>query len=39
MTHILKAKIRNFKKFREYEIHFAPKRNILIRGSGSPFDK
>ncbi len=30
MTHILKAKIKNFKKFREYEIHFDPKRNILV---------
>ncbi|MEZ8957186.1 ATP-dependent endonuclease [Vibrio lentus] len=30
MTHILKAKIRNFKKFRDYEIYFDPKRNILV---------
>ncbi|EMD0828620.1 AAA family ATPase [Morganella morganii] len=30
MTHILKAKIKNFKKFREYEIYFDPKRNILV---------
>jgi predicted ATP-dependent endonuclease of OLD family len=30
MTHILKVKIKNFKKFKEYEIHFDSKRNILI---------
>ena len=30
MTYILKAKIKNFKKFREYEVQFDPKRNILI---------
>ncbi|PSU58077.1 ATP-dependent nuclease [Photobacterium phosphoreum] len=30
MTHILKAKIKNFKKFKDYEIHFDPKRNILV---------
>lgn len=30
MTYILKAKIKNFKKFREYEISFDPKRNILV---------
>lgn len=30
MTYILKTKIKNFKKFREYEVQFDPKRNILI---------
>ncbi|ODP96510.1 ATP-dependent endonuclease [Salinivibrio sp. SS3] len=30
MTHILKAKIKNFKKFLDYEIYFDPKRNILV---------
>lgn len=30
MTHIVKAKLNNFKRFRDFEINFDPQRNILI---------